>query len=75
MAKLTFKTKAPRKGYINHESFMTHEVIGYRDKLPPSEVQETAYKIVSETMWELIKELKKLGYDETKVGFYIHYNN
>jgi hypothetical protein len=26
-------------------------------------------------MWELIKKLKELGYDETKVGFYIHYEN
>lgn len=75
MAKLIFRTKKPKKGYVNHESFMTHETSSFRDKLPPSEVQEKAHKIVSETMYELIKKLKELGYDETKVGFYIHYEN
>lgn len=74
MSKLIFRTKKPRKGYIHHESFMTHETINFRDKFPPNEVQEKAHEIVSETMRELIKNLKELGYDETKVGFYIHYN-
>ncbi|OAE92154.1 hypothetical protein SU65_10390 [Flavobacterium psychrophilum] len=75
MAKLIFKTKNPKKGYINHESFMTHETTNFIDKLPPNETQEMAHKIVSETMRELIKKLKELGYDETRVGFYIHYEN
>ncbi|REH00287.1 hypothetical protein [Flavobacterium aquicola] len=75
MSKLTFKTKPPRKGCVNHQSFMTHETVNLRDKYPPSEVQNKAHKIVSETMWELIRNLKELGYDETKVGFYIHYLN
>lgn len=75
MSKLTFKTKPPRKGYIYHESVMTHQALGYSDKLPSEETQTEAHKIVSETMWELIKKLKELGYDETKVGFYIHFKN
>jgi len=75
MSKLIFKTKKPKKGYINHESFMTHETVNLRDKYPPSEVQDKAHKIVQETMYELIKKLKEIGYDETKVGFYIHYLN
>ena len=75
MSKLIFRTKKPKKGYVNHESFMTHETVNFRDKLPPNETQEMAHKIVSETMWELIKKLKKLGYDETKTGFFIHYEN
>ena len=75
MSKLVFKTKGPRKGYINHESFMTHQSKNIYDKLPDSEIQTKAHEIVSNSMWDLIKELKKLGYDETKVGFYIHYNN
>jgi len=73
MAKLIFRTKKPRKGYVNFESFMTHEAGSFRDKLPPFEAQQQAHKIVSETMFELIKKLKELGYDETKVGFYIHF--
>lgn len=75
MSKLIFKTKKPKKGYINHESFMTHETVSLKDVYPTSEVQNKAHKIVQETMHELIKKLKELGYDETKVGFYIHYLN
>jgi uncharacterized protein YjaZ len=75
MSKLTFKTKPPKKGHVNHESFMTHQMLGLYDKIPTEEIQNKAHKIVSETMWELIKKLKELGYDETKVGFYIHYLN
>lgn len=75
MSKLIYRTKPPKKGYVNNESFMTHEAKGLRDKLPPSEVQSEAHKIVSEVMYDLIKKLKALGYDETKVGFYIHYLN
>lgn len=72
MAKLTFKTKAPKKGYINHGSFMTHETKGIYDKLPSEEVQKEAHKIVADTMYDLIKKLEVLGYDQTRVGFYIH---
>lgn len=75
MSKLVFKTKKPRKGYVNHESFMTHESVSFRDNLPTNEVQQAAHKIVSETLYKLISELKELGYDETRVGFYIHYLN
>lgn len=75
MSKLIFRTKKPKKGYINHESFMTHETINFRDKFPPAEIQEKACKIVQETMYDLIKKLEVLGYDQTKVGFYIHYLN
>ncbi|MDQ8012020.1 MAG: hypothetical protein REI96_06210 [Flavobacterium nitrogenifigens] len=73
MAKLTFKTKKPRSGYIHHESFMTHETKGLYDKLPSDETQKEAHKIVGDTLYQLIKELKTLGYDETRVGFYIHF--
>lgn len=73
MAKLIFRTKKPKKGYINHESFMTHEITGYKDTYPPSEIQSKAHEIVQETMYELIKKLEVLGYDQTRVGFYIHY--
>lgn len=72
MAKLTYKTKAPRKGYVHHESFMTHQTNSLRDKLPPSEIQYQAHQIVSEAMRDLIKKLEVLGYDQTRVGFYIH---
>lgn len=75
MSKLTFKTKPPRKGYVHHESFMTHETKGLYDKLPSSEIQQKAHKIVSDSLTKLILELEQLGYDETKVGFYIHYLN
>ena len=73
MSKLVFKTKAPEKGYINYEGFMTHEAKGLYDKMPPNEVQNEAMEIVCETMQKLINQLKELGYDQTKVGFYIHY--
>jgi len=73
MSKLVFKTKAPKKGYVHHQSFMTHVQKGRYDKLPNDELQTEAHKIVSESMWELIKKLRELGYDETRVGFYIHY--
>lgn len=75
MSKLIYRTKPPKKGYVNNESFMTHEAKGLRDKFPPSEVQDQAHEIVLEVMYDLIKKLKALGYDETKVGFYIHYLN
>lgn len=75
MSKLVYRTKKPKKGYISHESFMTHKIEGLYDKCPPQEIQKDAHKIVQETMRQLIKKLKELGYDETKVGFYIHYLN
>ena len=75
MSKLTFKTKPPKKGHVNHESFMTHQTNGLYDKLPDQETQTKAHKIVADSMYELLKKLKELGYDETKVGFYIHYEN
>lgn len=75
MSKLVFKTKKPRKGYVNHESFMTHETINFMDSLPPERVQQEAHEIVSDAMWELIKDLKAIGYDETKVAFSIHYSD
>ena len=75
MSKLIYRTKPPKKGYINHESFMTHESKGLYDKLPPQEIQSQAHKIVADTMYDLIKKLEVLGYDQTKIGFYIHYLN
>lgn len=73
MAKLIFRTKPPRKGYINHQSFMTHEAKSFYDKLPSNEIQRQAHEIVSESLSELIAKLDNLGYDQTKVGFYIHF--
>lgn len=73
MAKLIFRTKKPRKGFVKHQSFMTHETKGLRDKLPSDEIQKKAHYIVGKKMDELIKELDELGYDQTKVGFFIHY--
>jgi hypothetical protein len=73
MAKLIFRTKKPRKGFVHYESFMTHEVKGLYDKNPPAEIQKKAHDQVSKTMQELIKQLTELGYDQTKVGFFIHY--
>jgi len=73
MSKLVFKTKKPKKGYVCHESFMTHQETCFRDVYPPGDVQGQAHEIVADTMRKLIKELKELGYDETRVGFYIHY--
>lgn len=75
MSKLTFRTKKPRKGYIDHESFMTHQSNSTRDKLPPSEIQSQAHEIVLESMEKLMEKLKILGYDETRLAFSIHYLN
>lgn len=52
---------------------MTHESKGLYDKLPPVEIGKQAMELVSKTMYELIKNLEVLGYDQTKVGFYIHF--
>lgn len=73
MSKLIFKTKAPRKGYVHHQSFMTHESKDRHDKLPDPEIQKRAAILTGDALRNLIIELAKLGYDETKVGFYIHY--
>lgn len=75
MSKLIFRTKSPRKGYVHHESFMTHESKGLYDKLPPHEIQSQAHQLVADTLRKLIIDLDKLGYDQTNVGFYIHYNS
>jgi hypothetical protein len=75
MAKLIFTTKPPRKGYCDHESFMTHDSTRSSDKFPTSEVQKEAHEIVLNTMHDLIKKLDALGYDQTKVRFSIHYKS
>jgi hypothetical protein len=73
MSKLVFKTKVPRKGCVHHESFMTHESKNIHDVLPPNEIQSQAHTLVSDALMKLIIELDKLGYDQTRVGFYIHF--
>lgn len=73
MSKLIYRTKQPRKGFVNYESFMTHETKTLYDKLPEKEVQKKAHDLVDKTMSELIKQLTELGYDQTRVGFYIHH--
>jgi hypothetical protein len=73
MAKLVFRTKPPKKGYVHHQSFMTHETKGLYDRLPSTEIQRQAHEIVGDSLRKLILELEKLGYDETKVGFFIHF--
>ncbi|QSW90722.1 hypothetical protein J0383_07900 [Flavobacterium endoglycinae] len=75
MSKLIYRTKPPRKGYVKYQSFMTHETKGIRDKLPSQETQTKAHDLVQDTLGKLITELEKMGYDQTKVGFYIHYQN
>jgi hypothetical protein len=73
MAKLIFRTKPPKKGCIHHESFMTHESKNRHDPLPSHEIQEKAHILVGDALRNLIIDLDKLGYDQTKVGFYIHF--
>lgn len=73
MAKLIYRTKEPKKGFVFNESFMTHESSGFRDHLPDVDVSKSAMDLVDETMRKLIQELDKLGYDPTKVRFQIHY--
>lgn len=73
MSKLIFRTKAPKKGYVHHESFMTHENKNRLDTLPSTEIQGQAMEMTAEALRKLITELAKLGYDQTKVGFYIHF--
>jgi hypothetical protein len=73
MSKLIYRTKKPRKGFVHHEIFMTHETKGLRDMVPPQEIQTKAHELVGDTLRNLISKLSELGYDQTKVGFYIHY--
>lgn len=77
MSKLTFSTKPPKKGNINHESFMTHVDSNsrsfFRENYPSQEIQAKAHRIVGDAMHGLIKQLKELGYDETKARFSIHF--
>lgn len=76
MSRLVYKTKKPKKGYINHESSSTHVLTKeWRDKLPPQEVQSAALEIVGKAMYELTAKLKELGYDETTVAYGIHFKN
>lgn len=75
MSKLIYRTKPPRKGCVFNESFMTHQSIGYGDKLPSNETQEEAMQLVGETLRALTQKLEKLGYDPTKVRFQIHFKN
>lgn len=73
MSKLIFKTKAPKKGHVAHESFMTHESKNRFDALPSNEIQTQAHSLVADRLRKLIMELDKLGYDQTRVDFYIHF--
>jgi len=75
MAKLVYKTKAPRKGYVFNQADSTHERKDYRDKLPPNEVQTKALNLVSDQLYKLVKDLTELGYDPTRVRFSIHYDS
>jgi hypothetical protein len=73
MSKLIYRTKVPKKGCINYESFMTHEISGSKEEYPSKEIQEESHNIVQDAMYELIKKLNDLGYDQTKVRFSIHF--
>ena len=76
MAKLIYRTSAPKKGYVFMKSFMTHESNGSRfDKLPEAETSKTAMDLVGRTMDDLIRSLDKMGYDPTKVRFQIHFKD
>lgn len=71
MAKLIYRTKEPKKGYVFNEAFITHESSFY-DKIPEAENSKKAMDLLNETMSKLVRELDKLGYDPTKVRFQIH---
>lgn len=76
MSKLIYRTKAPKKGYVFNESFMTHEKSNsYRDVFPSNEIQRQAMDIVVHELRKLTQELEKLGYDPTKVRFQIHFKD
>lgn len=76
MSKLIYRTKAPKKGRIFNESFMTHEKsTSLGNVFPSNEIQKEAMSLVGETLRELTQELEKLGYDPTKVRFQIHYKD
>ncbi|MGJ1196308.1 hypothetical protein ACR777_21980 [Sphingobacterium spiritivorum] len=72
MAKLIYRTKAPKKGYTFNHSFMTHELSGYGDRLPDQDQQKKAMDIVGEDLRSLSMKLEKLGYDPTKIRFSIY---
>ncbi|MGJ1424533.1 hypothetical protein ACR79B_11110 [Sphingobacterium spiritivorum] len=72
MAKLIYRTKAPKKGYVFNESFMTHESSGYSDRLPDQDMQRKAMDIVGEDLRILSQKLEELGYDPTRIRFSIH---
>ena len=71
MAKLIYRTKAPRKGCVFNESFMTHEN-RIHENLPDVEIQKKAMRIVADELRTLLRKLEELGYDPTKVRFSIH---
>lgn len=72
MAKLIYRTKAPKKGYVFNESFMTHESAGYGDRLPDQDLQRKAMEIVGVDLRILSEKLEKLGYDPTRIRFSIY---
>ncbi len=72
MAKLIYKTKEPKKGFVFNESFMTHENKTYLDPLPTVDVQNEAMKIVSDTIEVLARKLDRIGYDPTRIRFSIY---
>lgn len=76
MSKLIYRTSKAKKGYINYESYMTHQNSTNslkQEKYPSEEINKEACQIVSNTMYELINKLKNLGYDQTKLRFSIHF--
>lgn len=68
MGKLIYKTKPPKRGYINYESFSTHE-LDFGEKIPANESK--ALSLVDNKIRQLIMELDQLGYDMTKARFSI----
>lgn len=76
MSKLVYKTKAPKKGYVGHQSLSTHEPTTRREyNYPEREISIKAMRIVDQKIKELLKELIPLGYDETKARFLIHFKD
>ncbi len=72
MAKLIYRTKKPRTGFVFNESFMTHEDSRLYDKFPSKDVQKEAMEFLQEKMYEITKKLDTLGYDPTRLRFSIH---
>jgi len=46
-----------------------------REVYPSQEIQKEACDIVGDSLYKLVKELKELGYDQTKVRFSIHFKD